>query len=119
MSYSFEVGDELIYDPALRVGKLFLGQALAAADVFDVPSGLHPMLDGTCAVDPQVFAAFVAELQACHLQSQHPELLLLTKGVLIVALALLLRTGQQPSAGSGDAWQEILAEATLRARRWA
>ena len=118
MSYSFHADGEIIWDPALRVGKLFLGQALATADVLTTVSGLHPMMDGTCAVDPPIFAGFVAELQTWHLASRHPELLQLTRGLLTVALALLLRTGQQPPAGTGDAWVEILAEATLRSRLW-
>jgi hypothetical protein len=119
MSYSFHVGGETVWDPARQVGKLFLGQAQAVADVLDVVSGLHPMLNGTCAVDPVVFAAFVATVQAWHLKSRHPELLLLTGGVLTVAVALLSRTGQPVPAGSGEVWEEILAEAALRGRHWA
>jgi hypothetical protein len=119
VSYSFTAGEKVVWDPALRVGKLFLGQAEAVAAVLELPSGLTPQRDGTCQVDPQVFGTFVAELQTWHLKSRHAELLLLTKGVLTVAVALSLRTGQQPPAGSGDAWAEILAEATSKAQRWA
>jgi hypothetical protein len=119
MSYTFEVGDETVWDPALRVGKLFLGQAQAVADGLGLPSGLTPQRDGTCQVEPREYAAFLAEFQNWYLRSDHPELLLLAKGVLTVALALLLRTGRQPPTGGGDACKEMLAEATLRARGWA
>jgi hypothetical protein len=119
VSYSFYAGREMIWDPALRVGKLYLGQAQAVAEVLEVESGLQPRIDGTCAVDPESFAAFVAALQAWHLKSRHAELLQLTRGLLTVSLALLLRTGQQPPSGSGDAWEEILAEATHKAKIWA
>jgi hypothetical protein len=118
VSYSFEVGDDMVWDPALRVGKLFLGQVQAAAPVLGLPSGLAPQRDGTCQVDPAVYAAFVAELQVTHLRSRHPEMLQLTKGLLIVAVGLLLRVGLKPPAGSDEAWEEILAEATFRSQRW-
>jgi hypothetical protein len=118
MSYSFYVGDEMVWDPALRVGKLYLGQVATVAEVLDLPSGLTPRLDGTCQIEPQVFAAFFAEFQAWYVKSRHPVLLPLAKGVLVVSLALLQRTGQPP-AGAGEAWDEILAEAIPVARHMA
>jgi hypothetical protein len=56
VSYSFLVRDEIVWDPALRVGRLFLGQVLAVADVLAVPSGLTARRDGTCDVDPETFS---------------------------------------------------------------
>ena len=113
------VGSEMVWDPALRVGKLFLGQAQAVAEVLGLSSGLAPQRDGTCQVDPPVFAAFFAEFQAWYLKSKHPVLLPLAKGVLTVSLALLERIGQQAPDADGAAWGEIRADAAPMARNMA
>ncbi|MEU4244406.1 DUF6086 family protein [Actinoplanes sp. NPDC026619] len=113
MSYSFKSGGVIVWDPALRVGRLFLGQAQTAAELLAVPSGLTNRIDGTCDIDPAAFAAFVAALQEWRLKSSHPVLIPLVHGVLTVSLALLAKIGRDLPAGSGEAWESLRAEAAL------
>ena len=116
MSYSFCADTEIIWDPALRVGKLYLGQARAVAEVLDVPSGLTPLINGTCRVDPEAFGAFVLQFQAWYLKSSHDVFRAMAQGVLTMSVAMLLRTGQQPADAGGAEWDELLAQATEWAR---
>lgn len=111
MSYSFTTVGEMVWDPARQVGKLYLHQVQTVADLLDVPSGLRPRIDGTCQVDPETFAVFVAKLQVWYLKSNHSILRSLAHGVLAVSLALQLRLGQQPSGADGDEWAALLGEA--------
>jgi len=113
MSYSFNSEGVIVWDPALRVGRLFLGQAQGAAKLLTVPSGLTDRIDGTCDVDPEVFAAFVTEMRAWYLKSNHEVLIPLLHGVLTVSMALLAKLGRELPAGSGEAWESLQAEAAL------
>jgi hypothetical protein len=112
VSYPFHLSGVQVWDPALTVGKLFLAQADGIAGILDVPSGLTPLRDGTCAVDPERFPGFAAELGRRYFASQHPVLLALAHGVLIVCFVILRRGGATlPPVLSAELPADFLADA--------
>lgn len=112
MSYTFQtVGGEAVWDPALRVGRLYLGEADLVAGLTEVPSGLTPRLDGTCDLDPEAFATFVEHAWRFYAEGRHPTLAQLLKGVLVVSFVLLKRSGGRPLPATGAVLDGLLAEA--------
>jgi hypothetical protein len=112
MSYSFQTaGGEPVWDPALRVGRLYLGEAEVVAGLIEVPSGLTPRRDGTCDIDPEVFATFVEHAWRFYAEGRHAVLAQLLRGVLVVSFVLLKRSGGRPLAAGGEVLDALLAEA--------
>jgi hypothetical protein len=111
MSYTFQTSDAAVWDPALRVGRLYLGQADLVAGLTEVPSGLTPRRDGTCEIDPEVFATFVEHLWRFYAEGRHPALALMLRGVLLVSFVLLKRSDGQPFPAGGDVLDALLTEA--------
>lgn len=63
MSYPFYFDRDVIWDPALGVGQMFLGLANGAAQVLGMPSRLNPRVNGTCRIDDRrTFELFVEQL---------------------------------------------------------
>ncbi|CRK58254.1 hypothetical protein [Alloactinosynnema sp. L-07] len=110
MSYTFEVGRETVWDPALRIGQLYLSLADAAGERFGVPSGLTPRADGTCAVDVPVFRRFVEAMIEVHASTRHPVMHGLFRGVLLASLVMLERADGELVAKS-EQEQALLVEA--------
>ncbi|SCF30063.1 DUF6086 family protein [Micromonospora chokoriensis] len=99
MSYYFTVSGDDVWDPALRIGHLFVSLADGAAVVLGIPSGLAPSDDDTCEVDPQVFPRFVGALFECYSESRHPVRRDLIRGILLTSLVLLDRGGLEVPPG--------------------
>jgi hypothetical protein len=111
MSYPFLSAGESVWDPALRVGQLYLGQAELVAELTEVPSGLTPLRDGTCDLAPGVFAAFVEHVWRYYNKGRHPANAHLLHGVLLVSLVLLQRSGGPPLQPGGEVLDALLVEA--------
>ncbi|WP_433349664.1 DUF6086 family protein [Micromonospora sp. CA-111912] len=99
MSYYFTVSGDDVWDPALRIGRLFVSLADGAADVLGVPSGLAPSDSDTCDVDPLVFPRFVSALVECYSESRHPVRRELIRGILSTSLVILERGGLEMPPG--------------------
>ncbi|MGC4896851.1 DUF6086 family protein [Micromonospora sp. DT31] len=112
MSYPFQSTGTPLWDPALRVGEVYLGQAHSVADVLGVPSGLTPLRNGTCDLDPETFAAFVEHLLRFHNKGRHQSLSRMLHGVLVVSLVLMGRAGCPPPPPGGEVRDALLAEAS-------
>ncbi|MET7374396.1 DUF6086 family protein [Micromonospora arida] len=111
MSYPFQTAQTPVWDPALRVGQVYLGQARSVAEVVGVPSGLTPLRNGSCDLDPATFATFVDRLLRFYNEGRHPTLAQLLRGVLLVSLVLLQRAGGSPPPPGSAALDALLAEA--------
>ncbi|MFI2712752.1 DUF6086 family protein [Micromonospora sp. NPDC018662] len=112
MSYPFQTAERPVWDPALRVGRVYLGQAQAVAEVMEVASGLAPHRNGSCDLDPEVFAVFVDHLLRFYNAGRHPTLSQLLRGVLLVSLVLLKRAGGPPPPAGNEVIDALVAEAT-------
>lgn len=111
MSYPFKTAGVIVWDPALRVGQLYLGQAEVVAGLTEVPSGLVPRRDGSCDLDPEAFASFVEKLWRFYNGGRHPSLGQLLHGVLVVSLVLLKRAGGHPLLSDSEVLDALLTEA--------
>ncbi|MGY0004356.1 DUF6086 family protein [Micromonospora sp. I033] len=116
MSYPFQTAEAPVWDPALRVGQLYLGQAELVAGLVEVPSGLVPRRNGTCDLDPERFATFVEHLWRFYNGGRHAALSHLLRGVLVVSLVLLERAGGQPLPAGGEVLDALLTEAAALER---
>jgi hypothetical protein len=112
MGMSFEIDGEILWAPALQVGRLFHGQANLISELFGEPSGVGEIIADDCQLDPPVFSAFVTAMVRRYERSQHVILRSLLEGFLVTALALADRAGLAPPdlpAADLAAWQEAAA----------
>ncbi|WP_436492234.1 DUF6086 family protein [Actinokineospora sp. HUAS TT18] len=115
MSYYFEVGGETVWNPALRIGKVYVTHAEGVAAQMGLPTGLAPADDDSCAVDVQAFPRFVDCLLEWDRTTRHPVMHALLDGLLITSLALREAIGGAvPPKSEREA--ALLAEATKLAR---
>lgn len=95
MSYIFAVGDEVVWSPSLRVGRLFVNMAVTLADNFDLnisDAGLSAMAVDYYYVDPPRLAVFVRTMLDGSVMTHHVYREL-ARGFLGVCLVLLERSG--------------------------
>jgi hypothetical protein len=95
VSYVFAVGDDEVWGPALRIGKLFMDIAnLLASNVefVDTPIGLTAMASDYYYVEPEVFAGFVRAILASSI-ARNPTYRELARGFIVISLVILDRAG--------------------------
>ncbi|CCB74094.1 MULTISPECIES: DUF6086 family protein [Streptomycetaceae] len=92
MSYYFEVGDETVWNPASRVGELYVGMLEAAAAVLKVPSGLTPGADESY-IDMPVFEVLVQKMLAYRIEVGHPAMSIMLDGILPLSIMLVEKGG--------------------------
>ncbi|WP_410568879.1 DUF6086 family protein [Amycolatopsis sp. cmx-4-61] len=95
MSYIFDVDGEVVWSPALRIGKLFttLVDVLAGdVDVEPRATGLTAMASDYYYVNPPVFAQFVRALLGSSVLA-NPVYAELARGFLVISLVVLDRCG--------------------------
>jgi hypothetical protein len=95
MSYIFEVGDDTVWSPALRVGQTYIGSARHFSAMLNIEIGLDEVADDMVEIDIEGFERFTRALLDEHLRSDHPIHRALSRGTLLVSLALLERAGRQ------------------------
>lgn len=116
MSYPIAFGDNTIWDPALRVGQMFVGLAHGAAEVLRIPSGLNPRVNGTCVIDDlRTFSVFVEQLWDSYFATRHPAAHEQVRGLLLICLVLLDRAGS-PVTPADEAQVAIMDDARTLAR---
>jgi Family of unknown function (DUF6086) len=94
MSFIFDVDDETVWSPALRVGQVYAGSARQLGAILNIDTGLHEVADDLVEIDVEAFERFTRALLAEHLRSDHPIHRALSRGTLLVSLALLERAGR-------------------------
>ncbi|GAA3142722.1 DUF6086 family protein [Streptomyces rameus] len=93
MSQYFEIGDETLWNPSNGAARLFLRQAEVFEAELGLPSGLGPMRNDECEVDPAALAVFVHALLARHRRTGHTVVLALSEGFVGTVLVLAQRAG--------------------------
>ncbi|GAA3116545.1 DUF6086 family protein [Streptomyces echinatus] len=93
MSQYFEIGDETLWNPSNGAARLFLRQVEVFEAELELPSGLGPMRNDECEIDPAVFSVFVHALLARHRRTGHGVVLALSEGFVATVVALAGRAG--------------------------
>ncbi|WP_052744384.1 DUF6086 family protein [Streptomyces odonnellii] len=95
LSYEFETAGRTrtIWDPALKVGKLYVSLAQGAGELLGLPTGLTPNERGGCDVDMATFQTFTQGLYDRYCSTRHLVLLGLIKGLLISSIVMLENGG--------------------------
>ncbi len=113
MSCTFQVGDEIVWDPSNTVARLFVGEAAAVASAFGLESGIGEIIEDECELDLPVLEAFVAGLVRRYHEATHPMLRSLTVGFIATVSVLVERAGGRLPSGEADqvaAWAQLRQE---------
>ncbi|SRR6266508_1841527 len=97
MSIAFEVADETVWFPALRIGKIYAGYVGVLERVLGRPAGVTMGTDDTVRIDPRLFVPFVDGLLDAYASSNHP--VLHEQLVLVIKLSLVMLER------AGTSWQ--------------
>ncbi|MFE0524937.1 DUF6086 family protein [Streptomyces sp. NPDC058954] len=93
MSQYFDIGDETLWNPSNGAARLFLRQVAVFEAELGLASGIGPMENDECQIDPAVFETFVDALLAQHRRTSHTIMLALSDGFTATTLALAERAG--------------------------
>jgi hypothetical protein len=93
MSQYFDMGNETLWNPSNGVSRLFLRQVRLFEVELGIPSGIGPMVNDECQLDPAEFEVFVNALLERHRSTRHPVMLALFEGFTTTVLALADRAG--------------------------
>jgi hypothetical protein len=94
VSYVFDVGDDTVWSPALRVGDLYVRFATELAEVLRVPTGLTAVASDMYEIDIDLYENFVSKLFEMYFSSSHPVLRGLVESVLAPSVVVLERGGR-------------------------
>ncbi|MEU6235633.1 DUF6086 family protein [Kitasatospora sp. NPDC047058] len=111
MSCTFQVRDEVVWDPSNTVARLFKGEAEAVASAFGLVSGVGDIIEDECEIDLPVLEEFLAELVRQYHRATHPILRSLTVGFIATASVLVERAGGRLPSGEPE---QVAAWARLR-----
>ncbi len=97
MSVYFKYEGRSIWNPAIGVGVLFFDEVKAVEKLLGVQSGITDTRMDEYTIDQPAFEAFVDALVKEIGESEHEGLIVLTRGVATLSLALQIRmTGSMP-----------------------
>jgi hypothetical protein len=116
MSYIFDVGDETVWSPALRVGQTYIGLARHLGAILNIDPGFDEVADDMVEISIAGFERFTRALLDEHLRSDHPIHRALSRGTLLVSLALLERAGRPLTPLTQD--ERDLAQQALEYTAW-
>ncbi|WP_280393964.1 DUF6086 family protein [Nocardia brasiliensis] len=94
MSCVFEIGDETVWSPSLRVGDLYVRMLQEVASVLGLPAGLRALASDMWSIDIEVFGELVNLIHETYFASSNPVLKALVGGVLAPSLVILERGGR-------------------------
>jgi hypothetical protein len=103
VSQYFQTGRTVLWNPSNAIAALFLRTADALVPVVDQRTGLGPMTNDECEIDPEAFGSFVDALVLRYRSSTHPILGSMLEGFLATALVLVERGGGTVPALHADA----------------
>lgn len=72
MSFIFDVGDDTVWSPALRVGDLYVRFITQIGEHLGLPTGLSAMASDYYYIDPDAFEALVKKMFEETFSSSHP-----------------------------------------------
>lgn len=93
VSQYFDVGDETLWNPSNGASRMFQRQVAAFEAEVELPSGIGPMENDECQIDPVVFEVFVNALLARHRSTSHAVMLALSEGFTATVVVLAERAG--------------------------
>ncbi|MFE0648485.1 DUF6086 family protein [Streptomyces sp. NPDC059534] len=93
MSQYFDIGDETLWNPSNGASRMFQRQVAVFEAELGLPSGIGPMENDECQIDPAVFETFVNALLARHRATTHRILIALSEGFTATVLVLATRAG--------------------------
>ncbi|EME97306.1 hypothetical protein J7W19_09550 [Streptomyces mobaraensis NBRC 13819 = DSM 40847] len=93
MSYLFDVGDETVWMPDLRLGALYAGMAETVGTALECPTGLIAIPGELYQIDVPAFEDFVRTVLAYREQRQDDLVDRLLDGVLPISVLMLERCG--------------------------
>ncbi|MER5640508.1 DUF6086 family protein [Kitasatospora sp. NPDC002227] len=93
MSQYYDLGHETLWNPSNGASLLFLRQLAVFEEELGLPSGIGPMENDECQVDPAALGVFANTLLAKDLRTHHAVVRALTEGFLLAVLALAERAG--------------------------
>ncbi|MEV8585685.1 DUF6086 family protein [Streptomyces sp. NPDC051180] len=93
MSQYFHIGNETLWNPSNGASRMFRHHVALFESELALPSGIAPMENDECQIDPVVFGTFVHALLAHHRRTTHGILLALSEGFAATTLALATRAG--------------------------
>ncbi|MFI1825249.1 DUF6086 family protein [Streptomyces sp. NPDC020412] len=92
-SQYYEIGDETLWNPSNGASRLFLIQVSVYQAELGLPSGIGPMQEDECQIDPVAFKEFVDALLAWHRRARHRVMTALSEGFVATVLALAEAAG--------------------------
>lgn len=113
MSQHYDVGDETIWNPSNGAARLFHAQLAVFEAELDLPSGIGPLVNDECSIDPAALGGFTETLLARHGSAGHAIIIALSQGFVATVLVLAERAGARVrwplSAGSLEGIGDIQA----------
>ncbi|MFF4039745.1 DUF6086 family protein [Streptomyces sp. NPDC001816] len=96
LSYEFETPDhtKTLWDPALRVGKVYVCVAQGVGEHLDLPTGLTPNARGGAYVDLGTFQQFTQGMYNAYCSTGHFILRDLLRGLLLSSIVMLENGGR-------------------------
>ncbi|MGW6742456.1 DUF6086 family protein [Streptomyces sp. NPDC055025] len=120
MSQYFDIGEKTLWNPSSGVSHLFQRQVEIFEAELKLSSGIEPMRNDECQIDPATFETFVNALLV-HRRTSHTVLVALSEGFTATVLVLAERAGirvdwTQLSATPEDAAERVQVSAAVGVR---
>ncbi|MFJ9942594.1 DUF6086 family protein [Streptomyces erythrochromogenes] len=93
MSQYFDLGDETLWNPSNGASRMFRRQVALFEAELELPSGIGPMENDECQIDPVALEVFVNALVARHRRTGHAIILALSEGFTATVVVLAERAG--------------------------
>ncbi|MFF3566806.1 DUF6086 family protein [Nocardia jiangxiensis] len=94
MSYVFDIGDNTVWSPALRVGDLYVRMLNDISAVLEVPTGLTAISSDMYEIDLDTFEKLVHAMRGTYFSTNHDVLRGLLAGTLGPSIKILERGGR-------------------------
>ncbi|OBG82619.1 hypothetical protein A5699_05540 [Mycobacterium sp. E802] len=102
MSFIFDVGDDTVWSPALKVGDLYVRFVTQVGEFLGMPTGLSAMASDYYYIDPDVFEALVKKLFKEAFGTNHQIGRAMLESVLAPSAVILDRINRPLSAVTSD-----------------
>jgi hypothetical protein len=93
VSQYFDLGEQTLWSPSNGAARMFLRQVVVFEAELGLPSGIGPMQDDECQIDPIALGTFVDTLLQQHVRTDHAVLIALSEGFIATMLVLAQRAG--------------------------
>ena len=102
MSYIFDVDNETVWSPALRVGDLYVRFLREVAGAIGEPTGLTPLASDMYDIEVNVYGVLIRKMVDVYFSSGSIVLRRLIEGVLLPSVVILERAGHPLSPQSEE-----------------